>query len=249
VSVVADDEASLGLRTVRVLVVDVLEIVYWGLRLHLTAQSWVERCLYAPDRRSAIAQVSRYDPQIVLIDPQIGAHTGLELCRELVAMRSSVKVLLFGGGSDIAARQARAAGAFGSLNKSWPPGRVVEAVADAARGRQRFVRQHEVGTFALNHRESQVLHLIAAGLTNKEIADAMKLSPHTVKDYTSSLYRTLNVRNRPEAVQRAQLLGWLPTLPSAPAGQHAPRVRLLFPGARRWDDHRIARQAGRSRTS
>jgi len=50
---------------------------------------------------------------------------------------------------------------------------------------------------------------MAAGSTNPEIAAALHLSPHTIKEHTSSLYRKLEVRNRTEAVQRAQRLGLL----------------------------------------
>ena len=48
---------------------------------------------------------------------------------------------------------------------------------------------------------------IAGGATNREIAGVLFLSPHTVKEHTSSLYRKLSVRNRAEAVQKAQRLG------------------------------------------
>ncbi len=54
-----------------------------------------------------------------------------------------------------------------------------------------------------------MLGRIASGSTNREIAQALFLSPHTVKEHTSALYRKLGVRNRAEAVQRAQRLGLL----------------------------------------
>ncbi|MEZ0293074.1 MAG: response regulator transcription factor, partial [Solirubrobacteraceae bacterium] len=60
---------------------------------------------------------------------------------------------------------------------------------------------------ALTEREREVLDLIAGGATNREIAEQLFLSPHTVKEHTSSLYRKLSVRNRAEAVQKAQRLG------------------------------------------
>jgi two-component system response regulator DesR len=62
---------------------------------------------------------------------------------------------------------------------------------------------------ALTDREREVLDLIARGSTNREIAGALFLSPHTVKEHTSSLYRKLRARNRAEAVQKAQRLGLL----------------------------------------
>jgi two-component system response regulator DesR len=61
----------------------------------------------------------------------------------------------------------------------------------------------------LSEREREVLDLIAAGSTNREIAEQLYLSPHTVKEHTSALYRKLRARNRAEAVQRAQRIGLL----------------------------------------
>ncbi len=59
-------------------------------------------------------------------------------------------------------------------------------------------------------REQEVLELIAAGLSNQEIADRLYLSIHTVKMYASQLYRKLGVRRRTEAVRRAREVGLLP---------------------------------------
>jgi two-component system response regulator DesR len=59
----------------------------------------------------------------------------------------------------------------------------------------------------LTVREREVLVLIASGATNAEIAARLFLSPHTVKEHTSALYRKLGVRNRAQAVQRGQRIG------------------------------------------
>ena len=76
-----------------------------------------------------------------------------------------------------------------------------------ARGMTVFEPSSEPADMGLSTREREVLELIADGATNREIADALFLSPHTVKEYTSSLYRKLNVRNRAEAASRAEQLG------------------------------------------
>lgn len=52
-----------------------------------------------------------------------------------------------------------------------------------------------------------MLALIATGATNAEIAARLYLSPHTVKEHTSALYRKLGVRNRAQAVQQGQRIG------------------------------------------
>jgi ATP/maltotriose-dependent transcriptional regulator MalT len=52
-----------------------------------------------------------------------------------------------------------------------------------------------------------VLELMASGATNPEIGETLHLSKHTVKEHSSAVYRKLGVRNRTQAVQRAQRLG------------------------------------------
>ena len=68
-------------------------------------------------------------------------------------------------------------------------------------------RSRRRGALRLSDRERSVLSLIASGATNPEIAEALHLSKHTVKEHTSAVYRKLGVRNRAQAVQRAERLG------------------------------------------
>ena len=61
----------------------------------------------------------------------------------------------------------------------------------------------------LSDREQEVLHLMAAGLTNREIADVLIISPQTVKKHAENIYRKLGVRGRTEAAARALALDLL----------------------------------------
>jgi LuxR family maltose regulon positive regulatory protein len=61
----------------------------------------------------------------------------------------------------------------------------------------------------LSTREQEILELVAAGLTNQEIADKLVISPETVKKHTSNIYGKLGVSNRTEAAARARVLGLL----------------------------------------
>jgi two-component system response regulator DesR len=70
-----------------------------------------------------------------------------------------------------------------------------------------FQPQTDGNATPLSPREREVLDLIAEGSTNREIAAVLHLSPHTVKEHTSSLYRKLGAKNRAEAVTRAQKIG------------------------------------------
>ncbi|NJK79091.1 MAG: response regulator transcription factor [Chloroflexaceae bacterium] len=62
----------------------------------------------------------------------------------------------------------------------------------------------------LTSREREVLSLVAAGLSNRAIAEELRISPHTTKTHTRSIYAKLTVRNRVQAINRAVALGLLP---------------------------------------
>jgi two-component system response regulator DesR len=104
---------------------------------------------------------------------------------------------------------ARAAGASGFVSKDWEAKDVARAVRAVGMGQTMFAPASQLPAPLLSEREREVLDLIAAGSTNREIASTLYLSPHTVKEHTSALYRKLGARNRAEAVQRAQRVGLL----------------------------------------
>ncbi|HWK16966.1 MAG TPA: response regulator transcription factor [Solirubrobacteraceae bacterium] len=193
----------------RVLVVDDHEVVHWGFRLMLAQQPWVERCLSATTGREAVALVSRYRPHVALVDLFIGEESGAEVCEQLRAAEPATRVLLFSGAGEISPHAARAAGASGFAFKDWPARRIASAVRMVGLGRTVFEAHDRPSTLGLSERERAVLELMASGSTNPEIADELHLSRHTIKEHTSSLYRKLGVRNRTEAVQRAQRIGLL----------------------------------------
>ncbi len=190
-----------------VLVVDDHDVVHWGFRLMLTQQPWVERCLSAQSGPEALKLARRYRPHVALVDLFIGEESGAEICEQLRAAEPRTRVLLFSGAGEISPQAARAAGASGFAYKDWPARRIASAVRSVGMGRTVFERHDRAGTLGLSERERSVLALMAGGSTNPEIAEALHLSKHTVKEHTSSVYRKLRVRNRTEAVQRAQRLG------------------------------------------
>ena len=194
-------------RRLRVLVVDDHEVVHWGLRLMLGEQPWVERCLSARNTEEALAMTKRYEPHVALVDLFVGQESGAEICAQLLALDPRINVLLISGAGRISPNAARAAGASGFISKDWPAADIAGAVRMVGLGMTVF-RPDEAPTGPpLTDREREVLDLVAGGATNREIAERLFLSPHTIKEHTSSLYRKLGVRNRAEAVQKAQRLG------------------------------------------
>jgi DNA-binding NarL/FixJ family response regulator len=191
----------------RVLVVDDHDVVHWGFRLMMTQQPWVERCLSAHSGPEAVELAIRYRPHVALVDLFIGEESGAEICEQLRAAEPTTRVLLSSGAGEISPQAARAAGASGFAYKDWSARRIASAVRMVGLGKTVFERTEVPGSLGLSERERSVLELMASGSTNPEIAEALHLSKHTVKEHTSAVFRKLGVRNRTEAVQRAQRLG------------------------------------------
>jgi DNA-binding NarL/FixJ family response regulator len=193
----------------RVLVADEQEIVHWGFRSLLTAQDWVERYIGAQTAEEALELVRAHEPHVALVDVMVGDDSGAALCQRIREACPRTRVLLMARNGAITAQSARAAGAFGSVPKDWSAQDLASAARMVALGMTVFAPDREQPGTLLSERERQVLHLIAIGATNREIAERLFLSPHTVKDHTSTLYRKVKAKNRADAIQRAQRLGLL----------------------------------------
>jgi two-component system response regulator DesR len=194
-------------RRLGVLVVDDHDVVHWGFRLMLANKPWVERCLSARSGAEANRLARRYAPQVAVVDLFMGGESGADICRGLREHAPATNVLLLSGAGRISAGAARAAGASGFISKDWAAADIARAVRMVAIGMAVFEPRADGNATPLSPREREVLALVAQGATNREIAAALHLSPHTIKEHTSSLYRKLHARNRAEAVQRAQTLG------------------------------------------
>jgi DNA-binding NarL/FixJ family response regulator len=194
---------------IRVLVVDDHDVVHWGLRIMLERQPWVECSYSAHNAAEALASATRDEIDLALVDLFVGAESGPEICEQLHVVRPGVRVLLISGAGQISPRAAAACGASGFVSKDWRGSDIVRAVGVVASGRSVFEEDGGAPEAdpGLSERERQVLGLVAAGATNREIAEQLHLSPYTVKEYASTLYRKLEVRNRLEAVKRAEKLG------------------------------------------
>jgi DNA-binding NarL/FixJ family response regulator len=191
-------------RGLRVLVVDDHDVVQWGFRLLLERQPWVERCLAASTGPEAVQVCRKVQPEVALVDMLLGTESGAEVCEEIHKVSPGTRVLLISGAGIISPNVARTAGAAGFISKDWSAVDVVRAVRRVSQGHEVFAEAPLDSP--LSEREQEVLSLIATGSTNKEIAVQLHLSPHTVKEHTSAIYRKLGVRNRAEATRQAQRL-------------------------------------------
>lgn len=197
-----------GPRDRRVLVVDDHAVVSVGLRALLGTQSWVARCVAAVDRQEALSLIQRYEPHIALVDLFVGPDSGVDICRAIKERAPEVSVVLMSGTGRVSPAVARAAGAVGFIAKTWSPPKLIAAVHAAASGRSVFATAAPPPPDGeLSARQLDVLRQITRGASNPEAARALDLSPHTIKQHTSAIYRKLGVRNRAEAVRYAQSIG------------------------------------------
>jgi two-component system response regulator DesR len=192
-----------------VLVVDDHDVVQWGFRVLLGEQPWVERCLAARTGAEALELVKRFRPHVALVDLFLAGESGADVSMLIRRASPSTRVLLISGAGRMSPAAARAAGASGFVSKDLEARDVAAAVRMVGMGVTMFAPKSDQPAPLLSEREREVLDLIAAGSTNREIAQRLFLSPHTVKEHTSALYRKLGARNRAEAVQRAQRIGLL----------------------------------------
>jgi DNA-binding NarL/FixJ family response regulator len=194
-----------GFLNRRILVVDRSDIVLAGFRTLLERQPWVRRCMIATDGPTALVYAEHFVPHVVLLDSTL-LELGGPLPGQFLARAPSARVLLATHTGRLSSATTHDIGGSGWVAKDWPARDLVHAVRLAANGRRVPTppRGHDVD---LSERERQVLSLMAAGATNREIGEQLYLSPHTVKTHSCSVYRKLEARNRAEAVIKAQRFG------------------------------------------
>jgi DNA-binding NarL/FixJ family response regulator len=204
-SVSAKDEH----RMLRVLLVDDEDVIHWGFRTLLADETWVERFDAAYTADAAIELAIRYEPHVALIDLMLGGESGADVCESVREVSPETRVLLMSGVERISSQSARSVGASGFVSKNWGARDIAGAARMVGLGMTVFTSEGQHPPNLLTEREREVLGMIAGGATNREIAERLFLSPHTVKDHTSTLYKKMNARNRAEAIVRAQRLGLL----------------------------------------
>ena len=211
---------------IRVLLADDQALVRSGFQMILSAQPEIEVVGEAETGREAIDLANRLSPDVILMDVRMPNLDGLEATRRLVELGTTARiVILTTFDLDEYVYAAIRAGASGFLLKDVRPQQLVEAIEVVAAGDALLapsVTQRLLARFAetlkapeervsdlssLTDRELEVLKLVAAGLSNAELAERLFLSETTVKTHVSSLLRKLSLRDRVQAVVLAYEAG------------------------------------------
>lgn len=209
---------SASTPTIRVLVVDDSALVRMGLRSVLGTHGSAARIVVAGEAdsvASAVSETKRLKPDVVLLDIRLPDGSGLHACREIKRMDSLTRVLILTSvATDELIQEAVMAGAQGYLMKEIDPDGLTRAIVDAFAGKSvltpeitaRVLQLLREGPPAagdslavLSAQERRVLALVADGLTNKEVAEKLRLSDNTVKNYLVSVFEKLQVKRRSQA--------------------------------------------------
>jgi len=210
--------------TIRVLIADDQAMVRAGFAALLSAQSDIDVVGDAADGRQALEVSGRTHPDVVLMDVRMPEMDGLEAARRLldpppgVVHRPRVLMLTTFDVDDYVYEALRA-GASGFLLKDATAAELVHAVrvvaagdallapsvtrrliADFARHRPAPRRDPRLRLNGLTPRETEVLELIARGLSNQEIAARLVLAEQTVKTHVGRILGKLDLRDRAQAV-------------------------------------------------
>lgn len=168
----------------------------------------------AADGVDALALVRERAPDVLVADIEMPRLTGLELAAAIRRDRLPCRVILlttFARAGYL--RRALDAGAAGYLLKDAPSAQLADAVRRVHAGGRVVDPTLAVEAWSepdpLTDRERQVLRLAAEGLAGPEIADQLRLSEGTVRNYLSEAISKLGARNRVEAARIAQQKGWL----------------------------------------
>ncbi|WP_054812546.1 response regulator [Nocardia arizonensis] len=204
---------------IRLLVADDHHVVRAGLRAVLETEAGLEVVAEAATAEDAVTRAAAGDIDVVLMDLQFGkGMNGAEATARITAQSDAPRVLIVTTyDSDADTLPAIEAGATGYLLKDTSPEELAAAVRTAAAGRttlaptvaDRLVNRLRTPGAALTRRETEVLSLVAEGLSNQAIGRRLHLTEGTVKSHLARVYTKLGVDSRTAAIATATDLGFI----------------------------------------
>lgn len=168
----------------------------------------------ATNAEDAFYLISKTCPDLIIVDIGLPGMSGIELLKDLKASSLSLKVMAYSGKEDKeTVFSAFRAGISGYILKGGSPKELVQAAFDVMEGGApmsprvaRFIVENFKGVDSqyiecLGNRENEVMLHLSKGLTYKEIALELDISPHTVRTHIKNIYEKLGVKSRFEAIK------------------------------------------------
>jgi two-component system nitrate/nitrite response regulator NarL len=211
--------ASVNFKAIRILIVDDHTIIRAALRMFLENQPGVSVVAEGSGLEDALAAAVREQPDIVLLNLDLGNANGLDLLPQLHAVAPETHVVVLTGVHDVEMhRRAVRLGAVGLVHKEESTGRLLEAIAKVYAGEvwldslliasvlsemtrpraSQPVDHEEVKIKALTARERQIVKLVGQGMKNHAIAKRLCISEATVRHHLTSIFGKLGAGDRLE---------------------------------------------------
>ena len=201
---------------IRIMLVDDHEVVRKGLAALIEAEEDLEVVGEAGDGAEAVRLARLFRPRVVVMDVRMPGGGGVAACRDLRDQNPDVDVIMLTSYSDDEALfNSIMAGAAGFVLKQIRGRDLIDTIRRVAAGqslldpsvtkrvlerlRKAKIDDRDPKLSRLSAQEERILDMVAEGLTNREIAEAIHLSDKTVKNYVSSILSKLEVQRRSEA--------------------------------------------------
>ena len=204
---------------IRIIIVDDHHLVRKGLRQLLERELDLRVFAEAADGQEALDIVDRHRPDVVVMDVEMPGINGIEATGRIRTEYPGTQVVMLSMHSDpVLIRQAFDRGARGYVLKKSMGVELVKAIRTVCRGDTYHSRSIEQSEYAVEQpprsaplqltvREREVLRLIAAGNTNQQIAESLRISIKTVEIHRSNLMAKLGTHSLPDLIRMAIRLG------------------------------------------
>ena len=201
---------------IRIVCADDHPLIRDGIAFAVGDENGIELVAFATNGSEAIEAFKRHAPDVMLMDLQMPGISGLQALDAIRRLNPRAKcIVLTTYGGDVEAASALKAGAMGYLLKTMIRKQLLDAIRTVHAGRKYI--PYEIATMVaesldmeeLSEREMEVLNSIAAGCSNKMIADRLRISENTVKGHVKEIVAKLGATDRANAVFLAMRRGLL----------------------------------------
>jgi len=194
-------------KPIRILIADDHPVVREGLAALIRSDSDLALVGEAANGKQAVQRFFLHHPDVLLLDLRMPEMNGIEVIRAILAKEPRARIIVlstYGGDEDV--YRALQAGAKAYLLKDAPRRELLGAIRDVEQGKPWVPREAsalsaKLETARFTEREMEIVRLMAAGKTNKEIGAQLEITASTVKIHVSHILRKLGARGRPEAIR------------------------------------------------